>query len=164
MRFALLLPALVGFTLAAQESAYLGTWKLTTPADIPSAIDQATEGMNFVSRPLAKLRLKKLTPVYARIALVRVGGEVRVQFDQRAPICLPVDGSVAPWTREDGEAFKVSAKFNANELVQRLEGDDGVRTNVFKADPAAGTLTLEVTVESKKLPRPLTYTSVYKAE
>lgn len=161
MRIALALPALAALVLQAQDTACLGTWKLAVPTDIPAAIEKVTADMNFVTRPIARSRLKKLNPAYQRIVLARSGAEVTVQLDQRAPIRMPADGKAVAWTREDGETFQVSARPGPLEWVQHFQGEDGERTNVFRVDPATRALTLTVTVKSGKLPQPLTYTLGY---
>lgn len=158
---ALAAPAQDAAQTPAQAPAWTGTWTLDAPGDIPAAIDRATAPMNFVTRPIARGRLKKLNPAYQRVVLQQAGGEVRVQFDQRTPMAMPVDGRPVAWTREDGETFQVKAQPNAADLVQHYQGQDGARTNRFQVRPD-GTLALSVTVTSGKLPQPLTYTLTYR--
>lgn len=158
---------LAAFALAApaqdpaQAPTWAGTWTLTAPGDIPAAIDRATASLGFITRPIARSRLKKLNPAYQRVVLQQAGGEVRVQFDQRTPMAMPADGRPVAWTREDDETFQVKAQPSGAELVQHYQGQDGARTNRFRLE-AAGTLTLSVTVTSGKLPQPLTYTLTYR--
>lgn len=145
----------------AQAPTWAGTWTLAAPGDIPAAIDRATAPMNFVTRPIARGRLKKLNPAYQRVVLQEAGGEVRIQFDQRTPMAMPADGRPVAWTREDGEAFQVKVQPSAADLVQHYQGQDGARTNRFQLRPD-GTLALSVTVTSGKLPQPLAYTLTYR--
>lgn len=154
---------LAGLALAAhaQDPAWAGTWTLASPGDIRGAIDRATASLSFVTRPIARGRLKKLNPAYQRVVLQQAGGEVRVQFDQRTPMAMPADGRPVAWIREDGEPFQVKAQPAGSELVQHFQGQDGARTNRYRLDPA-GTLALTVTVTSAKLPEPLTYTLTYR--
>lgn len=148
-------------TLAGQEVP-MGTWTLNQAGDIPRAIDQATADMSFVARPIARGRLAKLNPAYQKVTLGRNGGDFTVQFDQRQPIRMPGDGRSISWQREDGEQFLVSARTEGDKLIQHFKGQDGERTNVFRRDGQGG-LVLEVTVKSSKLPKPLTYTLMYRA-
>jgi hypothetical protein len=148
--------------MPAAAQAPLGTWTLASAPDIPGAIDAAVKDMNFVIRPIARGRLRKTNPSYQRVSLARNGGEFVFQYEQRAPQHMPADGAAVPWKREDGEVFRISARQDGEDLVQRFQAEDGERTNVFHVDPATRTLRLTVTVASGKLPRPLTYTLSYK--
>jgi len=70
-----LIPCLFATTLAAQDATWLGAWRLVSSPDIAGAIDQCTEEMSFIKRPIARSRLKKLNPAYARLVLGRSGSE-----------------------------------------------------------------------------------------
>lgn len=157
----LLLPMLLATALSAQDAAWLGAWKLASAPDIPAAIEQTTASMSFITRPIARGRLKKLNPAYQRVQIARQGGDFTVQFEERAPIRIPADGKPVAWTREDGEKFMVSVKPAPDALVQHYQGEDGSRQNRFVVDATGRTLTLEVTVTSTKLPKPLTYALKY---
>jgi len=157
-----LFPLLMVSGLAAQEAAWLGTWKLATAPDITAAIEKCTEEMSFIKRPIARSRLKKLNPAYQRVVLSRSGAEFAIQFEDRQPIRVPADGKAIAWTREDGEKFMVSVKAAPDALAQHYQGEDGERNNRFRMDATGTTLTLEVTVKSQKLPKALTYELIYK--
>lgn len=156
------LPVLLLFLapLGAADPAWNGTWSLRQAPDMAKAIEAATAGMNFLTRPIARGRLTKLNPVYQRVALTQGPSEVTVKFDDRAPIRMPADGRAVAWTREDGEVFQVSARLQGDVLVQHLQGADGARTNTFRLD-AARQLSLSVEVKSAKLSGPLTYTLMF---
>jgi len=162
MNLRFLLPALLALPLAAQGSGLFGTWTLATAPDLPRIIEAATAPMNFVTRPIARSRLKKTNDVYPAIRIEREAGGFSLQFGERAPQHLPDDGRAVPWTREDGEKFLVSARMDQDDLVQTYKAADGERTNVFHLDPAGRTLTLKVTVTSPRLPGPLTYAITYR--
>lgn len=151
----MLLTALLALPLAAQDGAWLGTWRLGSAPDIQAIIEKCTEEMSFIKRPIARARLKKLNPAYQRLVIARSGGDFTLQFDARQPISVPANGGAIPWTREDGEKFRVSVKPQGDVLTQHYQGEDGERSNRFSAD--AKGLTLEVAVKSQKLPQPLVY-------
>ncbi len=155
------LPFLLALPLAAQ--APLGHWTLAGAPDVPAIIEAATAPMNFVTRPIARSRLRKTNPVYQAIRLERTPGEYVITYDLRAPQHMPANGAAVPWKREDGDKFLISAAADKDDLVQRYKAEDGERTNVFHLDPASRTMTLTVTVTSAKLPRPVVYTITYKA-
>ena len=152
-----LIPVLAALSLSAQEATLSGTWKLVRADDIAGAINRTVADMNFITRPIARGRLVKLNPAYKKVAISISDREVVVQLEDRAPIHMPPGGKGAPWTREDGDKFTVAAQVSPDQLVQTFKNDEGERTNVFKLSPDGRTLTLQATVKSGKLPRPLTY-------
>ncbi len=137
-----------------------GSWVLREAVDLSPVIEAATQDMNFLTRPIARKRLRNLNPAYGRVTLAQGPQGWSIAFDTRAPLVLPVDGRAVAWTREDGERFQVSGRQEGTRLVQHFRGQDGERTNTFERDRAGG-LTLAVEVRSTKLPRPLTYTLRY---
>ncbi len=147
--------------LSAQEPSWQGIWKLASTPDMAGTIEQCTAEMSFIKRPIARARLKKLNPAYQRILLTRSGTEITFQFEERQPLRVASDGKPMAWTREDGEKFMVSVKFSPDGLVQHYQGEDGERTNQFRVDAAGKNLTLNVTVKSQKLPKPLVYSLSY---
>jgi hypothetical protein len=155
----LILALLLAAPLAAQPT---GTWKLTGGDDIPAVLEKGTASVSFLIRGIARSRLKKTNSAYQRIQIQRPAGEVTIQYDDRQPQHMPADGRAVKWTREDGEAFQISARTERGELVQHYQGEDGERTNVFHFE--GGALTLTVTVKSPKLPQPITYKLTYKAD
>ncbi|HJV49095.1 MAG TPA: hypothetical protein VJ549_07455 [Geothrix sp.] len=152
-----LVPVLAVLSLAAQESPLNGTWRQTRADDIAAAINSTVADMNFIKRPIARGRLAKLNPAYQKVAITISGAGVDVKLDDRSPIHMPPGGGAAPWTREDGEKFMVSAQVSGDQLIQTFRNDEGERTNVFKLSPDGKALTLSATVKSPKLPKPLTY-------
>jgi hypothetical protein len=160
LRFLPVLPFLLAAPLAAQSFA--GDWHLATAPDVPAIIEAATAPMNFVTRPIARGKLKKTNPVYQRIRISRTPTEFVLQYDDRAPQHMPADGHAVAWTREDKEVFQISARVDKEDLIQHYQAEDGERTNVFHLDPATHLLTMEVTIKSKRLPGPVVYKITYK--
>lgn len=159
----ILLPAA---QLASQPQAPTleGTYVLVPEQsdDVAAAIETGVAKMNFITRSVARGRLKKTNPAYQRIAIGRGPAHIEVMFDERAPLRMPVDGSATKWTREDGEVFDVWAEWRGQELVQHYKAEDGERTNTFRIDQSGSALTLEVVVTSTRLPQPVTYSLAYR--
>lgn len=154
------LAALAAPTQAQVEpDAVHGVFVVTTPDDsgIKAAIDDAVAKMNFLFRSIARGRLLDTNPRYQRIEIGAAGSQVSVQFDRRKPILMPTGGSAVKWTREDGEVFDVSARMQAGLLTQTFSSDEGQRVNEFRLHPD-GTLSLDVSVTSPRLPQPVRYT------
>ena len=156
---------LLGLSTAtrAEESSWVGVFVNDEQSDagIQKAIEAATADMNFITRPIARSRLKKTNTMAHRIAITRQAETVTVRFDERKPAEMPADGNVVKWTGEDGEQFDVFARTDNGRLVQTFKAEDGQRVNSFTAEDAQR-LTLEVQVTSPRLPKPLTYTVHYK--
>jgi hypothetical protein len=59
--------------------------------------------------------------------------------------------------------FDVSARLGAGALTQTFKSEEGERVNEFHLQPD-GTLSLDVTVTSPKLPAPVKYTLQFRRE
>jgi hypothetical protein len=149
----------------AEEPAWVGIFVNDEQSDggIQKAIEAATADMNFITRPVARSRLKKTNSLAQRITITRQAETITVRFDQRKPAEMPADGGVVKWTGEDGEQFDVFARAGDDRLVQTFKAEDGQRVNSFTPEDAQR-LTLQVQVTSPRLPKPLTYTVRYKRE
>ena len=147
----------------AEEPSWVGIFVNDEQSDagVLKAIEAAVADMNFLTRPIARSRLKKTNSLAHRIAISRQGEMITVRFDQRKPAEMPVDGRVVKWTGEDGEQFDVFAGAGNDRLVQTFKAEDGQRVNSFTPEDAQR-LMLEVQVTSPRLPKPLTYTVHYK--
>jgi hypothetical protein len=140
-----------------------GRWTLDRQRseDIGKAIEETIRTMNFVTRPVARGRLRKTNPAYTSISLAFTAAQARITAGPGAPIILPASGAPVRWKREDGETFTVSGKLQNGTYVETFEAKDGRRTNAF-SPTSDGTLTMHVTVTSPRLPTPLRYKLVYK--
>ncbi len=128
---------------------------------VDAAIETAVAKMNFITRPIARSRLKKSNPAYKRIVIVHKGDLVSVSFDGRRPIEMPADGAPIKWTRDDGEVFDVTATVQNGELIQTFKAEDGQRVNTFSANDS-GQMTMEAKLTSPQLPTPVIYTLLYQ--
>jgi hypothetical protein len=147
----------------AEDPAWVGVFLNDEQSDagVQKAIEAAIADMNFITRPVARSRLKKTNTLAHRITITRQAETITVRFDERKPAEMPADGRVAKWTGEDGEQFDVFARADDARLVQTFKAEDGKRVNSFTPEDAQR-LTLEVQVTSPRLPKPLTYTVRYQ--
>jgi hypothetical protein len=150
----------------AQQWPLQGNYAVNVAAsdNIETAVVKGTADMNFAIRSLARSRIAKTNPLYEHIQLWRNDTQVIVQFDSRKPIEMPADGHTILWVREDGGKYDVSAKLSATQLVMHFQADDGERTNVFVLEPDGVTLHLNVKLESRRLPGPITYVLSYRRQ
>jgi len=152
-----LVPVLAIMSLSAQESTLSGTWTQAKADDIAAAINTTVADMNFIKRPIARGRLAKLNPAYKKVVIAISSQEVLIKFDERDSIHMPAGGASAPWTREDGDKFMVAAQVGKDQLIQTFKNDEGERTNIFRLSPDGKSLTMNATIKSPQLPKPLTY-------
>jgi hypothetical protein len=159
---ALLLLTLV-VSVAFADEPLAGHYRLDAKAsdNVGAAIESQTASMNFITRPIARGRLKKTNPAYDSIVIAFPAPNTSITLDQRKPIVFPSNGTAVKWTREDGEKFDVSGKEANGALTQVFVAEDGRRTNVYTLSPDGRTMTLNVTVESPRLPKPVRYKLVY---
>jgi hypothetical protein len=130
--------------------------------DVAGAIRNATSRVNFALRGIARSRLRRTNAPYRTLTIAHTTADVTIIIDQRAPITSPSSGAPVEWAREDGEVFEVSTQWEGDRLRQTFVADDGERDNLFRLSPDRNTLTLEVTVTSRRLPEPLVYTLVFR--
>jgi hypothetical protein len=147
----------------AQESSMRGTWAINRQGsdDVNRAIETAVARMSFITRPIARGRLRRTNPVYNRVVVNFTPQQVSTTFDQRHAIESPANGQPIKWTREDGERLDLSTEWQQGRLVQTFRAEDGSRTNTYVVSPDGHTLTLHVVIRSPKLPQPLEYKLVY---
>ena len=160
---ALLLLTLIAPVTFAADEPFAGHYRLDAKAsdNVGNAIEDQTKSMNFITRPIARGRLKKTNPAYDSIAIAFPATNISVTLEQRKPIVFPANGTAVKWTREDGEVFDVSGKVANGVLTQTFVAEDGRRTNTYTLSPDGRTMTLNVKVESPRLPKPVTYKLVY---
>ena len=144
----------------ADEATYVLV--LEKSANVAAAIETTVGQMNFIKRPIARGRLKNTNVAYSKIRLSRSATQISLSFDDRAPLRMPANGSPINWTREDGEVFTVSARWEDSKLVQNYKAGDGERTNTFRFNLDESELALDVVITSGQLPVPLRYSLVYR--
>lgn len=165
-RCAIGLAAVVLFagTASAQQAApaFVGAWSYAPEQGsvIERAIDRGTAEMNFVTKPIARRRLRATNTAYATVDVRLADGAITTVLAGRA-IASPADGRAVPYTREDGEVMRVATVLREGTLVQTFTAEDGSRENVYSASPDGRRLTLQVTIRSGRLPQPIVYRLAY---
>ncbi|HEX5520961.1 MAG TPA: hypothetical protein VFX29_04660 [Longimicrobiaceae bacterium] len=164
--FTLLLALAVPTHVRAQSAAFNGTFTYDAAAsdDINKAIEQGIAKMNFITRPVARGRLKKTNEPYKKIVIAQTPSEVSITTDNRAAIVTPANGTAIKWKREDGEVLDVHTAWADGKLVQEFDAEDGKRINSYTISGDGNTLTMHVTVSSPRLPKPITYNLVYRRQ
>jgi hypothetical protein len=147
---------------SAQQASLKGTWRYDAQAsdNVATAINTAVQRMNFVTRPIARGRLTRTNQPYQRVTVDFTSSQVTVSTDNRSPIVSPSNGTPIKWTREDKEVLDVSTEWENGVLEQTFKAEDGQRVNRYSVG-ADGKMTMEVTITSPRLPRPLVYKLIY---
>ncbi|HEX2203663.1 MAG TPA: hypothetical protein VHG91_10210 [Longimicrobium sp.] len=163
LALALLVAAALPGAAEAQQGTLRGTWRFNAQAsdNIQTAINTAVARMNFVTRPIARGRLRNTNQPYQRIVADFNQQQVTLTFDQRPAITTPANGTPIKWTREDNEVLDVSTEWENGVLEQTFKAEDGQRVNRYSVSGDGATMTMNVTITSPRLPQPLTYKLVY---
>ena len=126
-----------------------------------AAIEQATDSMSFITRPIARSRLKDKTKIRPTIGFSFGGGNITATASDVAPVVSPENGSPGSY-KSGGDTLKVVQKISGGQLVQQFVAEDGGRTSVFSLSADGKTLNVHITVTSSKLPEPVKYNLTYQ--
>src|SRR5258708_40251769 len=79
---------------AAQKSGLDGTYILdeTESDNMNAVIENAVEKLNFLTRDIARERLKKLNPAYSQVAITSSPNGINVSVDNQPPLRTPAKG------------------------------------------------------------------------
>jgi len=149
---------------AAQESSLDGTYILdeTDSANMNEVIEDAVGKLNFVTRDIARGRLKRLNPAYRQIAISSSPNEISVTVDNQPPLRTPANGAPVAWIGPDGGKVNASMQLADGRLTQTFTSADGRRVNDYTLSRDGRTLTMRVTETSPRLSQPITYKEVYR--
>jgi hypothetical protein len=149
---------------AAQKSGLDGTYTLDEAAsdNISQAIDAAAGRLNFLTRSIARERLRKLNPAYRQVAIASSPNELSVTVDSQPALRTPATGTPVAWVGPDGGKANVSMQMTGGHLVQTFRSADGRRVNDYSLSPDGRTLIMQVTETSPRLSQPVKYKQVYR--
>jgi hypothetical protein len=147
-----------------QKPALDGTYTLDGAAsdNVNQVIDAAVGQLNFLIRPIARGRLKKLNPVYNQVAIASSPNELSVKADSQPALRTPATGTPVAWVGPDGQKANVSMQLTGGHLVQTFRSADGRRVNDYTLSPDGRTLNVQVTETSPRLSQAIKYKLVYK--
>src|SRR5262245_23247062 len=149
---------------AAQKSGLDGTYILdeTDSDNINEVIEDAVGKLNFLTRDIARGRLKKLNPAYRQVAITSSPSEISVTVDNRPPLRTPANGAPGTWIGPDGRKVNASMELAGRRLEQTFKSADGRRVNDYTLSPDGRTLTMQVTETSPRLSQTITYKQAYR--
>jgi hypothetical protein len=149
---------------ALQKSGLDGTYILdeADSDNANEAIEHAVGKLNFLTRDIARERLKKLNPAYRQVAIASSSNEISVTVDNQPPLRTPAKGAPVAWVSPDGGKVNVSMQLAGRRLAETFTSADGRRVNDYTLSPDGRTLTMQVTETSPQLSQSITYKQVYR--
>ena len=149
---------------AAPKSGLDGTYILdeTDSDNMNAVIEDAVGKLNFVTRDIARGRLKKLNPAYRQVAITSSSNEISVTVDNQPPLRTPAKGAPVAWVGPDGRKVNVSMQLVGRHLEQTFTSATGRRVNDYTLSPDGRTLTMQVTETSPRLSHSITYKQLYR--
>src|SRR6266550_3907240 len=150
--------------VAAQDSALDGTYILdeSDSDNVNEVIEGAVGKLNFVTRDIARDRLKKLNPAYHQVVITSSSNEISVTVDNQPPLRTPAKGTPVAWVGPDGGKVNASIQLAGRRLAQTFTSADGRRVNDYTLSPDGRMLTMQVTETSPRLSQTITYKQVYR--
>jgi hypothetical protein len=141
-----------------------GSYQLVPAAsdNVEDAIKSVTSSMNFIVKPIARSRLRKVNRPHPNLVVQEHGDTVSIAYDEHFPMVAPLNGTTVKWKNEAGETFDLSVWRTEETFVQHFIAPDGERFNEFSQSAAGDTLYLGVTIKSPRLKQPLHYRLVYQ--
>jgi hypothetical protein len=142
------------------------TWQATDSKEearraINEEINELVAKMFFVKRPFARSQLKGATDPCAELTVAADDENVSIICNGKKPTITEGKGEPKKWVSREGEEYTITQKLEDDRIVQTFDSGGGVRTNVYRLKDDE-TMVLDVTVESGKLPEPLTYTRTFR--
>ena len=106
--------------VAAQKSGLDGTYILdeTDSDNMNAVIEDAVGKLNFLTRDLARERLKKLNPAYRQVAITSSPNKISITVDNQPPLRAPAKGAPVAWVGPDGRKVNVSMQLVGEHLEQ----------------------------------------------
>ena len=127
---------------------------------IGEAIARATSPMGPFVRAVARKRLEEVNPAYSSIRITQRGDLLTASFEGRS-YAAAIGGKPRRNVASDGCAVDVSYTVKGNTLHARYAGADGEKRFAMTAVPGKQATGVQVTVTSKRLPRPVAYELSY---
>ena len=126
-------------------------------AAIASAVDAGIGAMGPVMERIARRRILASNPPFQTLRIERSGAGLTVDFVGARRYSAPLDGARGENQAPDGSDVRVSFRLRNGRLQERIDASEGFSTNVYRLSDDGSTLSLRSTMESDRLPAPITY-------
>jgi len=155
---------LVGLSSGVFAAPVDGQWYLqdagSTQAKLEGAVDSVAKEMNFFVRMIARPILEKETKICHQWQLSTQTKQWQWQCDSNDIETIPLGANRVKTQGDDDRDIFSTLHQTANQVEVIQESERGKRTNTWKMLDA-NTLEYTATLESEKLPKPLTWTLTY---
>jgi hypothetical protein len=129
-------------------------------AKIDKGIEGAVEDMSFITRPIARSRLKDSNQIFSTLQFNVKGDKIAIAQGDRGWITM-TDGKPTKWEREDGETFTVTHSKDAHSITQKFKAEDGLKTLTYVFSKDLSKMSVSIELKSPKLGAPMKYTLQY---
>jgi hypothetical protein len=129
--------------------------------DIHAAIDRAVQHMSFITRPIARHRLRVNNPLPQHLQLDVAPDTIVVHLGDALPAVLPRDGTSVRWTDLDGDKCHASLTMVGDTLIERVIAPGGESETRYVRLDDGQRVREEVRITSSHLPEPVVYTVMF---
>lgn len=162
--FILAVPSLASAEVPEGKVVYKAAGSLDSHrAKIEKGIEGAVEDMSFITRPIARGRLKDSNQVFKTITFDVNGSKIGIKQGDR-PMITMEDGKPTRWERSDGEVFTVTHKKDEHAITQVFKAEDGVKTLTYVFSKDLSKMSVSIELKSPKLGGPMKYTLQYERQ
>ncbi len=134
------------------------------PAEVKallSAIEPVVKKMSWVSRGIARSRLRKGNLPTQEMRILIDAGAIHIVRPGRPTVAAPADGRSQKWKSSDG-VFDVTHAFKDGRLIQTIDGKNSHSTNEFVLAGDGVTLTVHTRITSPRLPGAVVFRMTYR--
>jgi hypothetical protein len=85
----------------------------TDSDNMNDAIEHAVGKLNFLTRDIARGRLKKLNPAYRKVVITSSPNEISVTVDNQRQLRTPAKGAAVAWVSPDGGKGRLACTWQA---------------------------------------------------
>jgi hypothetical protein len=144
-----------------------GTWELAIPdaeahARIDRAIEHAVAGLPPIIDDIAAGQLRSRTPLSREVDVALTDARIVVTFDNARYDTAPGTSQSVPMAGDPHEMVDVIQQAGAGRLRQTFSTSRGRRFNTFSISEDGATLSLEVSIQSDRLPHELRFILPYR--
>jgi hypothetical protein len=156
---------LISAAAHAQDARLQGVFVNAAQPEQPikKAVNEGAAQINFLLRPIARSRLKNTNPNITRVVIVRTGEDITIQLGASKPSTARPSGPAIKWSRDD-EVFDLALAWEGTTLTQSFAAEDGKRFNRYTLSSDGNTLSLEITLTSDMLKKPVKYALAFARE
>jgi hypothetical protein len=153
-----------GTNVGAWVGSYRNRARDGGAAAIGSAVDAGIESMGPLVERVARRRILAGNPPFQTLRIELDGNDLSIEFVGARRYRAPLGGAAATHRGPDGTEVRVSLRLRRGRLVERIEAGEGFSTNTYTLSDDARQLSLRSTMESDRLPAPITYTLRFRRE